>query len=193
MLKDLEGWLAEYPNLIAFLSAFGTIAAVIVAICLAYQARYSKVTAYTDLRGYVPAGQSRGIVNPEDYDSVISVSVVNHGPYSIYLSYFNSFIWRVPCSRIIGTSNPEEPDFRTQDLEVLPGKSVCIVLSTTPRQTLEELRKTFQENDTAPCFLRCIFSMRFQFLQSYIRISSGQIIQAKVGKSLREIISQRSQ
>ena len=80
-------------------------------------------------------------IDLKDASRMISVTINNVGPIAVSISYWSSFIWSVLGGKEVAMQNPAEPDFRSEPIVLLPGKSASIVLSFDLLAQAEVIRK----------------------------------------------------
>ena len=198
MLRSLEDFLKGYPNIIAALSAFGTLAAVIISLWLSYSSRYSKVTAHTEfkktsLNTHLLDGSTLLSRDINDWHDVISVTITNHGPYTIFLNYLGSLWWRFSIGNILLTKkslmhNPLYPLAPpNQEFEIQAGKTLTILLTNDANKFLNQIK---QDRILGNKFLTIL---RLNFIQFQIITNGGQLIKSTIGRELKKFISEHSE
>ena len=176
----IETFLAQYPSTISAVSAFATAGAVIVALYLAQRQSRARLTIFADVHAYI---SSESQIDPSSIDlegapRMISVTINNVGPVTVSVSYWSSFIWSVLGGREVAMQNPAEPDFRSEPIVLLPGKSASIVLSfDLQAETMKKLAATSRLG---------AWSLRFPRLT--VRTEVGACFRARLGKSLRSLL-----
>ena len=179
----IETFLAQHPATISAVSAFATASAVIVALYLAQKQSHARLTIFADIQAYISSECQidSSTIDLEDAPRMISVTINNVGPVAISISYWSSFIWSVLGGKEVAMKNPAEPDFRSEPIVLLPGKSASIVLSfDLPAQT-ETMKKL------ATTSWLGAWSLRFPRLT--VRTEVGDCFRARLGKSLRSVSS----
>ena len=175
----IETVLAQYPAIIATVSALATVAAVMVALYLAKQQSRGRLDVFADIHVYIsPDAQNEPQIDLGDKPQIISVSMSNVGPVPVYIPYWSSFHWSVPGTKRRAMQNPTEPIFRDKPIELLPGTSAVIVLSRDLVQHREMIGKL-----AATSWLGK-FSIRHFGLTVYA--DNGVKFRAKIGNALRE-------
>lgn len=178
----IETFLAQYPATISAVSAFATASAVIVALYLAQKQTRARLAIFADIHTYISTEAQIGssTIDLENAPRMISVTINNVGPVAVSVSYWSSFIWSVLGGKEVAMQNPAEPDFRSEPLVLLPGKSASIVLSFDLPAQAETMRKL-----SATSRLRA-WSLRFPRLT--VRTEVGDCFRARPGKSLRSLL-----
>ena len=127
----IETFLSQYPATISAISACATAGAVIVALYLARRHSRVRLTVFADIAVYISSGAQTGspAIDMEDAPRMISVTINNTGPVVVSIPYWSSFAWSVVGSKETAMQIPAEPDFRSEPITLLPGKSASIVLS----------------------------------------------------------------
>lgn len=177
----VENLLAQYPATISTIAAGATIAAVIVALYLARRQSRGRLQIFADISSYISSEAQRRspTIDLKDTPQIITVTMSNIGQKTVSISYWSSFVWSVPGGKRVVAQNPAEPDFRNQPIELLPGKSVAIVLS----DDLPGYRTMMK--DLADTSWLGTWSLRFPRLT--VRTEIGDRFRARLGKSLREL------
>ncbi len=177
----IENLLAQYPATISTTAAGATVAAVIVALYLARRRSRGRLRIFADVNRYISSeAQKRSpTIDLKDHPLIITVTISNVGPVAVSISYWSSFVWSVLGGKKVAAQNPAEPDFRSQPIELLPGKSATIVLSyDLPGH------RTLMKNLAGTSWLGT-WSLRFPRLTVSTEI--GDRFRARLGKSLREL------
>ena len=176
----IENLLAQYPATISTTAAGATVAAVIVALYLARRRSRGRLRIFADVNRYISSEAQRRspAIDLTNAPQIITVTMRNVGPMAVSISYWSSFVWSVPGSKEVAVQNPAEPDFRSQPIELLPGKSVAIVLS----DDLPGYRTLMK--DLAGTSWLGTWSLRFPRL--IVATEIGDRFRARLGKSLRE-------
>ena len=177
----VENLLAQHPATISTIAAGATVAAVIVALYLARGQSRGRLQIFADISRYVSSEAQRRspTIDLKDTPQIITVTMRNVGPMAVSISYWSSFVWSVPGGKKVVAQNPAEPDFRSQPIELLPGRSASIVLS----DDLPGYRAMM--NDLARTSWLGAWSLHFPRLTVSTEI--GDRFRAKLGKSLREL------
>ena len=184
-MNFIESFLSQYTSIIATISSIGTVAAVIVALWLAHMQRYSKVSAYVSI------GKTNLEVNldtdiafkAENYKRVLSVSITNYGPYSIYINLVGAFnvkfsFFGVLLDKTALVYLPLYPSFKDKlELEITPGKSLTLILKDQLEQIESEHKKASLYKKT-----------RSNFLKFIVFTSGGQKIKAKISKQAKKFL-----
>lgn len=177
----IENLLAQYPAIISTVVAGATLSAVIIALYLARRQFRSRLLVYADINLYISSeAQSQSpTIDTKDAPKIITVTIRNVGPVTVTIPYWSTFVWSVPGGKEVAMQIPVEPDYRSQPIELLPGKSASIVLS-------DDLpgHKTSMRNLADKSWLGT-WSLRFPKLT--IRTEIGDRFRARLGKSLREL------
>ncbi len=177
----IENLLARYPATISTIAVGATVAAVIVALYLARRQSRGRLRIFADISSYISSEAQRRspTIDLKDTPQIITVTMRNVGPVAVSISYWSSFVWSVPGGKKVYAQNPAEPEFRSQPIELLPGKSVAIVLS-------DDLpgHRTLMKDLAGTSWLGT-WSLRFPRLTVTTEI--GDRFRARLGKSLREL------
>ena len=177
----VEAFLSQYPVTISAISASATAGAVIVALCLARRQSRARLRIFADINLYISSEAQTGspILDTKNAPRMISVTINNVGQVAVSISYWSSFVWSVMGSKEMAMQNPAKPDFRSEPIVLLPGKSVSIVLSfDLPAQAA--MMKGLATKSRLGAW-----SLRFPRLT--VRTEVGDCFQAKLGKSLRSL------
>ena len=178
----IETFLAQYPSTISAVSAFATVGAVIVALYLAQRQIRARLTIFADVRAYISSESQidSSSIDLEGAPRMISVTINNVGPVAVSVSYWSSFTWSVLGGREVAMQNPAEPDFRSEPIVLLPGKSASIVLSFDLPAQAETMKKLAATSRLGACSLR--------FPRLTVRTEVGACFRARLGKSLRSLL-----
>ncbi len=177
----IENLLAQYPATISTIAAGATVAAVIIALYLARRRSRGRLRIFADINRYISSeAQKRSpTIDLKDHPQIITMTISNVGPVAVSISYWSSFVWSVPGGKKVVAQNPAEPDFRSQPIELLPGKSVSIVISYDLPGHVTMMK------DLADTSWLGTWSLRFPRLT--VRTEIGDRFRARLGKSLREL------
>lgn len=177
----IESFLAKYPATISTIATGATIAAVIAALYLARRQSRARLEIFADVNRYISSeAQIRSpTIELNDAPRMVSVTIRNIGPVPVSIPYWSSFVWRVPGGKKAAMQNPSEPDFLSQPIELLPGKSISVVLSHDLDSHVEMMK------DLAATSRLGAWSIRFPRLSVTTEI--GDRFSARLGKSLREL------
>ena len=180
MLSEIENFLADYPNIINFLVAIGTIGAVISSLYFSKLTLKPKIQAYlyrSEL--WLPKNGNNTYEIQED-ETYISLSLSNKGIIPIYIPYFGGFSWYFPFRKQRWMQNPLNPIFRDKDFELLQYKSAAFVLCNYS-EFIKNLKNDLIQKYKYPKFL-------LNFISFKIRTSNGEFIVAKLDKKLKKAI-----
>jgi len=110
---------------------------------LARQKSRARLAISADIRAYISSESQMhsSSIDLKDASRMISVTINNVGPIAVSISYWSSFIWSVLGGKEVAMQNPAEPDFRSEPIVLLPGKSASIVLSFDLLAQAEVIRK----------------------------------------------------
>lgn len=176
----------QYEKTVAAVSATGTVAAVIVALYLAQRQTRAKLRVYADINLYISSEAQQGvdILPTANAPKVITVTIHNVGLLPVSVPYWSSFVWGVLGSKEVAMQNPKEPDFRASPIQLLPGRSANIVLTSD----LAEFRNMIDRISKSSRFGR----LSRYFLRLTVITEVGDRFSAKLGRSLRHM-AQRAQ
>ena len=177
----IETFLSQYPATISAISACATAGAVIVALYLARSQSHARLKIFADINVYISSEAQTGspIIDTKNAPRMISVTIKNVGAVAISISYWSSFAWSVVGSKEMAMQNPAEPDYRSDPITLLPGKSASIVLSFDLPAHATMMKKLAATSRLGA------WSLRFPRLT--FRTEVGDCFQAKLGKSLRSL------
>ena len=177
----IETFLARYPATISAVSALATASAVIVALYLAQKRSRARLAILADIHAYISSEAQRdsSSIDLERAPRMISVTINNVGPVAVSISYWSSFTWSVLGGKEVAMQNPAEPDFRSEPIILLPGKSKSIVLSFDLPAQAETMKKLAEASRLGT------WSLRFPRLT--VRTEVGDCFRARLGKSLRTL------
>ncbi|MBN8521536.1 MAG: hypothetical protein J0L77_06550 [Alphaproteobacteria bacterium] len=178
ILSQSEIWFKSHEHSISAIGAFGTWAAVVVAIWLANKTSKPRLQVYVDKRIDIPSeAQVGGTVNWDLCQDVVGVNLTNKGQVRVFISYW-SFHWGFPWCSFGAMQNPSYPDFRAKEIALEPGQSAAITLINDIDKHKENI-KEFCRLSKIPFYLR-----RFITLKVYA--SDGTVFIGKYGKSYKK-------
>ena len=180
MLSEIEKFLADYPNIINFLVAIGTIGAVISSLYFSKLTFKPKIQAYlyrSEL--WLPKNGNYTYEVQKD-ETYISLLLNNKGIIPIYIKYISSFFWCFPFVEEAWTQIPLNPIFRDKDFELLQYKSASFVLCSYS-DFIKNLKNDLIQKYKYPKFL-------LNFTSFKIRTSNDEFIVAKLDKKLKKAI-----
>ena len=179
----IETFLSQYPATTSAISACATAGAVIVALYLARRQSRARLKIFADISIYISSEAQIGspTIDMENAPRMISVTINNAGPVAVSVPYWSSFAWSVVGGKETALQNAAEPDFRSEPIALLPGKSASIVLSFDLPAHVTTMKKLAATSRLGA------WSQRFPKLT--IRTEAGDFFQAKLSKSLRSLSS----
>lgn len=177
----IEQFFLQYEKTIAAISAAGTVAAVFVALYLAQRQTRAKLRVYADINLYISSEAQQGVdvLPTANAPKVIMVTIQNVGLLPVSIPYWSSFVWRVLGSKEVAMQNPKEPDYRASPIQLLPGRSASIVLTSD----LAEFRTMIERLSKSSRFGR----LSRYFLRLTVITEVGDRFSAKIGRSLRHM------
>lgn len=114
----------------------------------------------------------------------ISVTIRNIGPVPVRIPYFSSFAWSIPFGKKQAWQNPHEPDFRASPIELHPGTSASIALSHDIPAFVSMIEELSRHSWLG------VYSRRF--LRLSITTEVGDKFHARIGKSLKDLIRNKT-
>lgn len=187
-MNSVEETLKNFPHVLQlgdWLSAIATLFVGIISVRLAYQARYSRISAFvSDSKLYKNDGQK--ITEEIPYKNGLSVHVRNYGPNTIFINKFTSFALKVPFAKhgydtvILDIIDPQT--------SILPGNSQTFFIEKDPgdffNKYFQNLLNLWKENK-----IKLIFpNITFRYTTAYVVTSDGRFIRAKISKSLKKVL-----
>ena len=92
VLVEVENFLGDYPNIINFLVAIGTIGAVVSSLYFSKLSLKPKIKAHLYLSQlWLPV--DKNTYKKQEGEDFISLSICNKGIIPIYIPYFGGFSW----------------------------------------------------------------------------------------------------
>ena len=175
MMNELEKILSNYPNIINFLVAIGTIGAVISSLYFSKLSLKPKIKAFLYISQlWVPVDTNQYKV--QENEDFISLNVCNKGIIPIYIPYFGGFSWYFLLGKTAWMQNALQPIFKDKEFEISQYKSASFVLCKYS-DFIEKIKKDLIGKEKYPRFL-------LHFIKFKIRTSNNEIIVAKFDKKL---------
>lgn len=175
MMNELEKILSNYPNIINFLVAIGTIGAVISSLYFSKLSLKPKIKAFLYISQlWVPVDTNQYKV--QENEDFISLNVCNKGIIPIYIPYFGGFSWYFLLGKTAWMQNALQPVFKDKEFEISQYKSASFVLCKYS-DFIEKIKKDLIGKEKYPQFL-------LHFIKFKIRTSNNEIIVAKFDKKL---------
>ena len=175
ILVGFEKFLSDYPNIINFLVAIGTIGAVVSSLYFSKLSLKPKIKAHLYLSQlWLPVDKNTyKIQEGEDF---ISLSICNKGIIPIYIPYFGGFSWIFKFHKNAWMQNALNPVFKDKEFELLQYKSAGFVLCKYSDFISKVKEDLIQKEKYNKFFLR--------FIKCQIRTLNNEIIFAKFDKKL---------
>ena len=175
MMNELEKILSNYPNIINFLVAIGTIGAVISSLYFSKLSLKPKIKAFLYISQlWVPVDTNQYKV--QENEDFISLNVCNKGIIPIYIPYFGGFSWYFLLGKTAWMQNALQPVFKDKEFEISQYKSASFVLCKYS-DFIEKIKIDLIGKEKYPRFL-------LRFIKFKIRTSNNEIIVAKFDKKL---------
>ena len=175
MISELEKFLGNYPNIINFLVAIGTISVVISSLYFSKLSLKPKAKAFLYISQlWLPIDTNQYRVQEDE--EFILLNVCNKGIIPIYIPYFNGFSWYFLLNKTAWIQNALKPVFKDKEFEISQYKSESFVLCKYS-DFIEKIKKDLIEKEKYPLFL-------LRFIKFKIRTSNNEVIIAKFDKKL---------
>lgn len=174
VLIEFEKFLSDYPNVINFLVAIGTIGTVVSSLY------FSKLSLKPKIKGFVYISQALipkdintyQIKKDEDY---ISLTLTNKGIIPIYIPYYAGFSWLFRFYKLHWMQNLLYPSsFKDNEFELAQYKSASFVLCKYS-DFVDNIKKDLIQKYKYKKFL-------LRFIRLQVRTSNNEIIYAKFDK-----------
>lgn len=189
---SIEKTLKSFPHVLQlgdWLSAIATFLVGIISLRLAYQARYSRVSAFVDGRRFYE-NYEKTITEETPYKMVLSLHVRNHGPNTIFIDKFTSFALKIPFAAhgydtvILDIIDPQT--------SILPGNSQTFLIKRDPKDFFKEYFQNLLNLGKENKIKLICPKITFRYTSAYVVTSDGRFIRAKISKPLRNIIRDSS-
>jgi hypothetical protein len=177
-IRTISDGLAAYAGLVNAVSAFSTLAAVLVSLKLARAGHKPKLFCSCYVGAILYKTDLPGEYRKTTGSKNIAVSVQNRGPVPVTLT-LSSFSWVFRFNGGAFLQNPLNPDMRFGNLVIPPAEGRIVILT----DRLDELRKSMQ--DQKLWFLRWRIRLEVQG-------SDGVKHYASISKGLRKYLASKT-
>ena len=174
-MNELEKFLSNYPNIINFLVAIGTIGAVISSLYFSKLSLKPKIKAFLYISQlWLPVDTNQYKV--QENEDFISLNVCNKGIIPIYIPYFGGFSWYFIFNKTAWMQNALQPVFSDREFEISQYKSASFVLCKYS-DFIDKIKNDLIKKEKYPRFL-------LHFIKFKIRTSNNEVIAVKLDKKL---------
>ncbi|MES2984910.1 MAG: hypothetical protein V4735_06980 [Pseudomonadota bacterium] len=164
----MEEFFKNHANTFQALSAIATAATVMLTLWLA---RRESEKLEVKLGVYVT------VVGGAQYDDVINMNTKNIGLKTAYIPAF-CFWFKIPFRKSVYTINPE----RNETIELIPGRSQLIKLTTVP-SFHSEFKRVFERD------VKNLRWLRLRFIKGYMSTESGSVYKISFDSSFKKQLS----
>ncbi|HOI96204.1 MAG TPA: hypothetical protein PK250_15980 [Syntrophobacter fumaroxidans] len=187
-MDQFELFFKDHQYTIQFISAFGTCAAVIVALWLSRINTQPEIYISVDKKVMIPSeAQQTDMIDWSKCKDGIGVMIRNVGRVTVYISYF-SFYWKLPFPfrKTVAQQNPSTDFRREGSLKLEPRTAISLMLTIDLEDFYEKIVFGLCEINKVPFFMR-----RFvrKFVKLHIDTDCGTHIKAKTGRDLKELLA----
>ena len=173
---EFEKFLSDYPNIINFLVAIGTVGAVVSSLYFSKLSLKPKIKAFIYISQlWLPNDENTyQLQKNEDY---ISLTLNNKGIIPIYIPYYGGFSWFFKFHKTAWMQNILYPStFNNNEYELQQYKSANFMLCKYS-DFIQNIKKELIEKSKYPRFL-------LHFIRLKIRTSNNEVIVAKIDKKI---------